>query len=203
MLLAYSFNEVLTDAQEGVTPYFRDTKPVFIVEHICTSVEEMKATTRHPDYLSKVLPDEIHMTKTYMGGLPDAYCLVETVDFADPAPGEFRVFDFVRRRAELTPEDFAAGLKAEGQGLRSDPAICAVVRQRLHSGVQAHEPVIVPFRQDYDAVIEYWLDDPAQLASVAPRLRASQAHLVEAALSKSVLVRNRPQVSRDLSVQVA
>lgn len=198
-LQGYGFNEVLDDDVPAETPYRRDTAPLVVVEHVCVSEAAMLGTLDDPAYVAQVRPDEEHMTRTYMSGLPKAYCLAEHVVLDAQPAGRYRLLDFLVRRPDADADVFREGLEADAARVRDDPAARAAVRQRIDNVVRAHEPLIVPFVTDCDAIVESWFDELDDLSRAAETLRVSREGFVDGERSWSIVVRNRPLIPRSVT----
>jgi len=84
-----------------------------------------------------------------------------------------------------------------GQKLSDDPAIRKSIRRLVHNLVQKNaESLFFKAGVDFDAVIEYWVDDFAHLDSIVAKLRAPHADFVNAGACRTFLTREYVAIKR-------
>jgi len=177
--------------------YQRESGPVFLVEHDYKYETGLQDILTNKEYLAIVRPDEEYMAREFMASPPTSYFLQETIDFTSSNPGLHRVFDFLKKRDGVSDEAFSQALTQGGQKLSDDPAIRKTIRKRVRNIVNKNaESLFAKAGDDFDAVIEYWVDDFAHLDSIAVKLRAPHADFVNAGACKSFLTRDYVALSR-------
>lgn len=183
----FSMNRALL-VQDGVTAsglYTRDPDALVVVEHVCASRNAFATASSDPQYLAAVKPDEDYIGQVILSGPPTAYDVQETTVFDGPAH-RLRVFDFLSRCDDVSVQDFADALSAEGEQLARDSAYRSVVGKRVHNTVGTTPSLYAISGRDHDGIVETWVEDFSALEPHYERLRARQAPYVDPAASFSV-----------------
>ncbi|SOE06282.1 EthD domain-containing protein [Variovorax sp. YR752] len=187
----YTMNAAV-DVREGESSallYGAAPDLLMVVEHVFDQVK-LAAAVESPEYLAKVRPDEEYIGRVLLQHLPAAYDAVEQVIFAAAAePGSLRVFDFLRRRSDLTEAAFEAALADEADRLAADRDYRSVVLKRVHNRIGDVSSLFAPTARDVDAIVETWVTGFDALAALQSRLRQSAYSFVDSGASFSVLAR--------------
>jgi hypothetical protein len=177
--------------------YQRESGPMILVEHDFKYASGFAGILKDEQYLKIVRPDEEYMAHEFSAGPPTSYYLQETIDFTSSDPGPHRVFDFLKKHDGVSDDAFSQALIQGGQKLSDDPAIRKSIRKRVRNIVQKN--VASEFSKtgvDFDAVIEYWVDDFAHLDSIVAKLRAPHADFVNAGACRTFLTRDYVAIKR-------
>ncbi|MFF3911419.1 EthD domain-containing protein [Streptomyces sp. NPDC001848] len=188
----YAMNRVL-DGTNGVpdpaspTLYTPDAAALAVVEHVGPSRRAYLRAREDPDYLARVRPEEEYLDRELLTGRPSLYDVRSETVFGAPEPGGIRIFDFVRRRADVPADAFFAALRADGDRLGRDTEYRSVVTHRVH------DLVVEGLRgADHDVIVQTRVDGPEglrRLARLRERLRAAQAEYADADGSFSLVTR--------------
>jgi hypothetical protein len=187
----YVFNEVLPsdDGMDAPGLYRRDSEPMLLVEHVWTSAEAFSLALQDPEYLATVRPDEEYLGREIVGRVPTAYHLEESIVFSSGNNGDRKVFDFLKKRSDVSDTEFVNALEDAAVGLRDDSDLRTVVHKRVHNLVQKTDSLYVASGKDYDAVIESWVSDYTAVSAFHAQLRAAEASFVDAQASFSLFAR--------------
>jgi len=177
--------------------YQRESGAMIFVEHDYKYATGLQDILKNEQYLKLVRPDEEYMAHEFSAGPPSSYFLQETIDFTSSNPGPHRVFDFLKKHDGVSDEAFLQALMQGGQKLSDDPAIRKSIRRLVHNLVQKNaESLFFKAGVDFDAVIEYWVDDFAHLDSIVAKLRAPHADFVNAGACRTFLTREYVAIKR-------
>ncbi|MBE6480736.1 MAG: hypothetical protein E7Z98_09610 [Olsenella sp.] len=122
-LYSMNFVQLESDVPAAPTLCNREDSFMMCVEICCESREAYEEELADEEYLNIVRPDENYMIREFQGAAPIFYQVDEDVLYCRDTPrksGEYRVFDFVQKRADATDEDFLAALEAECSALAGD-----------------------------------------------------------------------------------
>lgn len=181
VMVRYTMNEVLTSEEKLQTLYQRKSESHLIIEHVTISREAYLTALDDSEYLEKVRPDEAYMTKEFMRDLPDFYSCEERVAISDEKKdysGEYRVFDFLKKKENISQETFTEGIEEIGKAMCGNSAYRSVVHKRVHNFIQDLPPIF-GYAGIYDAIIETFTDDLSLLEEFHPQIREMGSHLVE------------------------
>ena len=185
------------DCANVTCAYQRESGPMILAEHVLKSSAAWEGLLKNEEYLSVMRPDEEYMMREFVNGLPTDYYLQETIHFASVDPGPNRVIDFLKKRDGVSDGVFSQAMTQGGQKLSDDPAIRKCVRKLIYNIVQKDaQPLLGKAGDDFDAVIDYWVDDFAHLDSIAANLRAAHADVVDPGACRTWLTRDHDIVSR-------
>jgi hypothetical protein len=185
------------DYANATCAYQRESGAMAFVEHDYKYATGLQAILKNEQYLKLVRPDEEYMAREFADGPPSSYFLQETIDFTSSDPGPHRVFDFLKKRDGVGDEAFSQALTRGGQKLSDDAAIRKSIRRLVHNIVQKNvESLFFKVAVNFDAVIEYWVDDFAHLDSIVAKLRAPHADFVDAGACRTFLTREYVAIKR-------
>ena len=196
VMVRYTMNEVLTSMEDIPSFYRRTYEQHLIIEHVTTSREDYLAAFDDPEYLEKVRPDEFYMVNEFMRTLPDFYSCEEHVVISDGKKdytGEYRIFDFLKKRNNISKEEFIVDINKIGKVMSENAAYCTAIHKRIHNFSQDIPPLFGNVGS-YDAIIETFVDDPKIIVDFYPILRKMEEKLVDAAESCTMFTKQHVYV---------
>lgn len=174
--------------------YRRRPEFALITEHACTDGELFRRALSDDRHKAQVKKDEEHIVGEFLNGACLCFDMTEKEIFATARTGRFHVFDFLKRRADVSEASFFAELDREAELLARDADFRAVVNRRCHNRVNRDDSLYAAegdtgavTDQDYDAIIDSWTDSLAALARFYPDMRTRQSIYVDQEASFSVI----------------
>ena len=142
----------------------------------------------------------------FLDGTPLCFGMDESEIFAGPGGGLYHVFDFLKRRADVSEGSFFAELAGEADLLSRDAdfrrAALRCCHNRIDRGGSAHasdgESGEAADR-DYDAIVDIWTDSLDALARFHPDMRTRQSFYVDQRASFSIIATEHVVIERPLA----
>jgi hypothetical protein len=185
----------------------RSATPV-IVEHVCDDGAAFRHALQDKDHRAATKPDEEYIMNTFLSGPPIAAELEERVVFSGPAVGQFYIFDFLKRRADVSEEGFFAALDREAAHLAALRPFRNVVCKLIHNRVSKNDAVYAESGgtgastgRDFDAVVETVLGVSSleEIGRFYPAMRDRQSRFVDPAGSFSFIATRHVLIAESAS----
>ena len=196
LLNLYTMNHVIGGPNQTCSLYPAFPGVISVVEQgLIGGDAAVRALLVDEDYITKIVPDEKYIHENMLGERPDFVMVEESkIIFASEPTGSTRMFDFVRRPAGMSAQEFLRDLNEDGLWARSQEDYRAAIRKRVHSLIGTGVP---PINQDseavaavaepFDAVIEVWISDTDTLSRLVEEQRARRASFCDPDRSFSLL----------------
>ncbi len=187
--------------------YRRRPEYALITEHACLDGALFRQALNDDRHKEQVKKDEEHIVGEFLNGACLCFDMEETEIFASELPGRYHVFDFLKRRADVSEASFLAELSREAELLSRDADYRAVVRRRCHNRVNRDDSLYAAegdtgavTDQDYDAIIDSWTDSLDGLARFYPDMRTRQSFYVDQEASFSVIATEHVLVDKGVVI---
>jgi hypothetical protein len=174
--------------------YRRRPEFALITEHACTDGDLFRRALNDDRHKEQVKKDEEHIVRTFLDGACLCFDMAEKEIFTSPGTGRYHVFDFLKRRADISEASFFAELDREADLISRDADFRAVVLRRCHNRVNRDDSLYAAegetgavTDQEYDAIIDSWTDSLDDLARFHPDIRTRQSVYVDPEASFSVI----------------
>lgn len=207
----YVINRVPASAAISASPILYRQRPEIpmIVEHVCDDASQFREALQDEDHKAAIKPDEEHIVREFLNGPPIAVEMEEQVLFSDQAVGRYRIFDFLKRRHDVSEDAFFAWLEQEGEFLSYLKDFRAVASRRVHNHASKDAAVYAQSGgtgastgRDYEGIVETWTNSVEDLARFYPEMRRRHSGYVDAASSFSVVTTEHVLIS-DLTHNMA
>ena len=187
----YTMNHVAAVAGECCL-YQPIQRMATVVEHGLGGWHSLEQIMADPQYVARIRPDEEYMVTHIMDGWPQFVAVTDVHPvFSSDARTELRMFDFVRRPVGLAREEFLSGLAADASWAATNRHYRSGIAKRVHSVAMAASAPIGLEGEAFDAVIEVWIADAAELASLMDEQRQRRSAFCDAIRSCTVMTRER------------
>jgi hypothetical protein len=187
-------------ADRSITP--------LIVEHACDDRAVFRHALQDQDHEAATKPDEEYIMNTFLSAPPVAVELAERVVFASPAVGQFHLFDFLKRRADVSEEEFFTALDREAAYLAELPSFRNVACKLIHNRVSKNDALYAESGgtgastgRDFDAVVETVLgvNSLEEIGRFYPAMRERQSRFVDASGSFSFIATRHVLIAESAS----
>ena len=138
--------------------------------------------------------DEEHIAGEFVDGACLSIDMSETEIFKSPRTSRYHVFDFLKRRADISEGGFFAELAREAELLGRDADFRAVALRRCHNRVNRDDSAHAGegdtgavTDRDCEAIIDTWTDSLGMLARFYPDIRTRQSCYVDQDASFSLV----------------
>jgi hypothetical protein len=187
------------DGADVTTPFQRAVDRDSVIELWFDDGHSFHRALAEPRYQEVIRPDEARFND-----LPNLIVLATTEVAGLPAQGGptgFKLFDVMKRKADIDRTTFLARWQRHSELLRSRSAYRLAARKSVLNAIVADDSN--PFGQpaDFDGVMETWLGRFADAGVIAklrlddPELAASEVSFVDASASFSVLAVENPVIN--------
>jgi hypothetical protein len=174
--------------------YRRRPEYALITEHACTDGDLFRRALNDDRHKEQVKKDEEHIVGTFLNGACLCFDMTEKQVFTSDRTGRYHVFDFLKRRADVSLGGFFAELDREAELLARDADFRAVALRRCHNRVN-RDPSLYAAEgdtgavtdQDYDGIIDTWTDSLDGLARFYADMRTRQSFYVDQEASFSII----------------
>ncbi|RYD96593.1 MAG: hypothetical protein EOP61_17780 [Sphingomonadales bacterium] len=190
--------------------YNRRSEFALITEHACVDGDLFRKALQDDRHKEQVKKDEEHIVAEFLNGACLCFDMTETEIFSSPRTGRYHVFDFLKRRADVSEGSFFAELEKEGELLARDADFRQVALRRCHNRVNRDDSLYAAegdtgavTDQDYDAIIDTWTDSLDRLARFYPDIRTRQAFYVDQQASFSIVATEHILADRGVVVGLA
>lgn len=179
-----------------------------IVEHVCDDAAVLRHALQDEGHRAAIKPDEEYIMHTFLSGPPIASELAERVVFSTQAVGQFQIFDFLKRRADVSEEGFFSALEREGAHLAELTPFRNVVGKLIHNRASKNEALYAESGgtgastgRDFDAVVETvpGVGSLEELGRFYPAMRDRQSRFVDPAGSFSFIARRHVLIDEPAS----
>lgn len=174
--------------------YRRRPEFALITEHACTDGDLFRRALNDDRHKEQVKKDEEHIIGTFLDGACLCFDMTEHEIFTSDRTGRYHVFDFLKRRADVSEASFFAELAREAELLSRDADFRAVVLRRCHNRINRDDSLYAAegdtgavTDQEYDAIIDSWTDSLDGLAHFYHDMRIRQSVYVDAEASFSMI----------------
>ena len=187
--------------------YRRRPEYALITEHACTDGALFRRALNDDRHKEQVKKDEEHIVAEFLNGACLCIDMTEREIFSRSRGGRYHVFDFLKRRADVSEGSFFAELARESELLARDADFHAVALRYCHNRINRDDSLYAAegdtgavTDQDYDAVIDTWTDSLGALARFYPDMRTRQAFYVDQEASFSVIATEHILIDEDVVV---
>jgi hypothetical protein len=167
-----------------------------IVEHVCDDAAMFRKALEDEDHKAATKVDEEYIVREFLSGPPIAVEMEEKVIFAEASAGQYRIFDFLRRRTDVSEAAFSAWLDQEGELLAALDEFRSVASRRVHNITSKGAAVYAESGgtgastgQAYAGIVETWASSLEDLANFYPDMRRRYSDYVDSVASFSVASR--------------
>ncbi|MEU6349296.1 EthD domain-containing protein [Streptomyces sp. NPDC047072] len=174
--------------------YNRPTEVALVVEHTCDDAALFREALEDEEYKAVIGPDEEYMARQFLDTPPVAVEMDEKVIFSESGAGQYRVFDFLKRRSDVSPADFSDWLAREGVLLADLAEFRAAASRRVHNHIGTDTAVYAESGgaeastgREYDGIVETWVSSPDELSRFHSEMRRRHADYVDPEASFSVV----------------
>lgn len=187
--------------------YGRRREFPLITEHACTDGDLFRRALQDDRHKEEVKRDEEYIISEFLDGACLCIDMDEKPVFASDRAGRYHVFDFLKRRADVSEQAFFAALDREAELLTRDADYRAVVLRRNHNRVNKDDALYATegdtgavTEQLHDLVIDSWTDSFDDLARFYPAMRDRLSACVDGEASFSIVATEHLIVDRGIEV---
>jgi hypothetical protein len=179
-----------------------------IVEHVCDDGAVFRHALQDEGHRAAIKSDEEYIMHTFLSGPPIAAELAERVVFSTQAVGQLQIFDFLKRRADVSEEGFFSALEREAAHLAELTPFRNVVGKLIHNRVSKNDAIYAESGgtgastgRDFDAVVETvpGVSSLEEIGRFYPAMRDRQSRFVDPAGSFSFIARRHVLIDESAS----
>ncbi len=188
--------------------YRRRPEYALITEHSCADGDLFRRALQDDRHKEQVKKDEEHIVGEFLNGACLCFDMTETEIFSTGRGGRYHVFDFLKRRADISEASFFAELAREADLLSRDADFRSVAIRHCHNRVNRDDSLYAAegdtgavTDREYDAIIDTWTDSLDGFARFYPDMRTRQSFYVDQDSSFSIIATEHILIDQDVLVE--
>ena len=186
----YTMNHVADGVAEACRLYPPISRIATVVEHGLGGWKSLEQIVADQTYSTTIRADEEYMVNNIMDGWPQFVAITdEERIFTSASHSDLRMLDFVRRPSCVTREAFLTELKDDGAWAIANRRYRSGCAKRVHSLASAASAAFGVEGEPFDAVIEVWIAEIAEMQSLMDEQRQRRSTFCDAARSCTVVTR--------------